>query len=154
MRRLILLTLVVVLLRSLPAGVSAFSVTAEGSASTSYVDVRETTPRNIKGFQEWAKELGIETCDGFRLVSDPVDEQDWSVSTSKSLSANDQVVLVPYALLLSSAQVTPQEHAEQLLDEKDWPLFRLYLNLLMQYERGESSMYFRWLNSLPRRFYK
>ena len=159
------ITVGVVLCAAVPVReVSAFSTTSNSAIIC--IDIRETIPRNIEGLKKWAKDCGIDTCKGFRLVSDPVDEQDWSVSTSKSLSANDVVLTVPSELLLSSAQIdtfvstpyqTSFQKAEQQLEEDGLadqiPLFRLYVILLLHYEVGDQSPYFAWLDALPRRFY-
>ena len=54
------------------------------------------------------------------------------------------------------ANLVSAEHVlTQLTDgtEKRLPLFRLMVKVLVEYEKGQDSPWFPWLNSLPRLFY-
>ena len=147
------------------------SVSALSTAlsQSSCINVHERAPRNIRDGETWAKDQGVEVCPGFRLVMDPIDEQDWSISTTKALKQHETILQVPPHLFLTSEPMdtTQSASAEQCLvdilqdpassvnagEEDLIPLFRLVIQLLQQYELGQESFYYPWLDALPRRFY-
>ncbi|CAJ1941732.1 unnamed protein product [Cylindrotheca closterium] len=73
----------------------------------------------------------------------------------------NRVLAVPSEMILSASQIAQEfrgyvESALQTLEQKGYlhlqPHFHLFLKILMEYEKGESSAYYPWLNSLPRRW--
>eukprot|EP00529_Nitzschia_sp_RCC80_P022830 CAMPEP_0113487006 /NCGR_PEP_ID=MMETSP0014_2-20120614/25289_1 /TAXON_ID=2857 /ORGANISM="Nitzschia sp." /LENGTH=478 /DNA_ID=CAMNT_0000380695 /DNA_START=104 /DNA_END=1543 /DNA_ORIENTATION=+ /assembly_acc=CAM_ASM_000159 len=132
---------------------------------TNIVNINEGVQRDIYTFEEWAvQQCGVQRAEGFQLAM--VDNgdgivDDYSVMTNQNLPGGSPVVMVPSQMVLASWQA-PQEfgnaldQAESELTRADLafqiPLFRLFVKVLVEYERGINSPWFPWLNSLPRRF--
>mmetsp|Transcript_29186 Transcript_29186/g.47904 ORF Transcript_29186/g.47904 Transcript_29186/m.47904 type:complete len:365 (+) Transcript_29186:2-1096(+) len=76
------------------------------------------------------------------------------------IPAGTCVLYVPSNLYLTSygskQEFGEQEEAESLIGNlagaDQFPLFYLFLKILVEYERGQDSSWFPWLNSLPRVF--
>ena len=120
------------------------------------VNLDESEPRDIAALEEWASACGVQTVEGFQLTSE--DGLDFSVMTSQDMLADSPVLFCPQALILS-AQAAMEEigrlkNAEQTLslgsDAEHIPQFYLFLKILIEYQAGENSPWFPWLNSLPR----
>jgi SET domain len=131
---------------------------------TGLVDINEGVQRDIYTMEEWAVQYGVQRSDGFQLTM--VDNgdgvvDDYIVITTENLAGGSPVVFVPNQMLLASWQA-PQEfgnaldQAEGELSRADLafqiPLFRLFVKILAEYEKGMDSPWFPWLNSLPRRY--
>jgi len=122
------------------------------------VNIDESAPRDIETFDEWATACGVQRSNGFQLTSE--DGLDISVMTTEDLPANSPVLFVPKEMILSSiAAVTEfgrQEAAEKIITSlnaaSELRHFYLMLKILVEYEKGEESPWFPWLNSLPRYF--
>lgn len=119
------------------------------------VDISENASRDIYAMEDWATNCGVQKVDGFELTSQ--DGVDWSVMTSQPLQEDTTVLAIPESLILSSGRARQDfynEAAEDLLGRLDEtheiPLFYLFLNVLAEWERGDESPWFPWLNSLPR----
>eukprot|EP01083_Nonionella_stella_P221351 790894_1 len=88
--------------------------------------------------------------------------------TNSGVAAGQTAVFVPADIVLSSISVQ-QEFGQSLqqaeasvveIDQKAQmgsqyrlPLFRLMVKILAEWEKGQESMWFPWLNSLPRQFF-
>lgn len=142
------------------SGVSAFQLQAPSGRNNralfALVNVDESAPRDLQAMEEWATMYGIERAEGFQLTTE--DGQDWFAMTDQDLAANSEVVYVPGQMILSSNQAIqelgPAEAAENLLSSLNashqLSYFYLFLKILVEYERGDESPWFDWLNSLPR----
>ena len=124
----------------------------------SVVNIDENAPRDMQSMDEWATMYGIERAPGFQLTTN--DGLDWSVMTDQDIPANSEVLFVPSQLILSSDRAVQElgrvEAAENLLSSLNASHqlrhFYLMLKILVEYERGDQSPWFEWLNSLPRYF--
>jgi hypothetical protein len=153
------------------SGVSAFQiqspVRAFSRASTSVpklfysvVNIAEDAPRDIEAMDEWASTCEVQRADGFQLTStsDGIMDIDVSAMTSQDLPANTPVLFVPNNMILSSNQamqelgrVEAAENQLHTLNASDQIRhFYLMLKILAEYEQGEDSPWYPWLNSLPR----
>jgi len=116
--------------------------------------------------RQWAYQCGIQTSDGLDLAGSETDTTrstgiDYSIITNTDLPAGSLLIFVPSEVVLSSIKVG-QEFGTILSDGEQQlanagllhqvPLFRLFIQILMEYEKGKSSPYYPWLESLPRRF--
>ena len=135
---------------------SAFSFQAPGNA---VVDINEYTQRDVFSMQEWATNAGVQTSDGFELTS--FDGKDYYAMTQQNVPAGSPVMYVPEGMIFASSKAS-QEFGQYLqqaegelgrasLQEK-LPLFRIFVKVLVEYEKGADSPWFAWLNSLPRLF--
>ena len=137
-----------------------FSTPAARAAAydTMVVNVDERAERDLWSFQEWADSCGVQKCEGFEIQTN--DGSDYYVVTTQDLQAGSPVVYVPSQMVLSSNRASEEfgsslQVAEQQLNEgnsgNQIPLFRLVVKILSEFEKGESSPWYPWLNSLPRR---
>ena len=134
--------------------------TARYSSSTrTLVDIRESASRDVNTMDEWATACGVQRSDGFSLTTGE-DGYDVSVVTQTDLPAGSPVLFVPNEMILSSNQVVQElgrlEEAETSLRglgvADQMRQFYLMVKILMEYEKGEESPWFPWLNALPRFF--
>lgn len=85
---------------------------------------------------------------------------DVSLMTNENLPAKNPVLFIPQEMILSSNQAVQefgrQEEAETILykngAETELPQYYLMLKILYEWERGDQSPWFPYLNSLPRWF--
>ena len=118
----------------------------------------KTAIRDIPSFEEWAMNYGIQK--NMQLVCEKFDEHDdWNAKALQDLPTNSPVLFVPSSMILSShliksefgTQLDPAEH-QLMMNGVDRliPNFRLMIKILREYELGEQSSFWPWLNSLPR----
>lgn len=142
------------------------ATTPHTMATIPTVDVSEDAPRDIRTMEEWASACGVQRSNGFELVGGTVDGTlDISARTTEPLSAQSPVLYVPNVMILSSRQAMAEfgrlEEAErQLRDDFSHKVaeveihhYYLMIKLLYEWERGESSPWYHYLNSLPRKFF-
>ena len=112
--------------------------------------------------EQWALQYGAQKADGVQLYTD--DDKDYQLITNSPISAGSTVLYVPADLVLNSDMVAAEfggyiTAAEEALIQADsgtaqrLPLFRLFVKILAEYEKFEESLFYPWLNSLPRQFY-
>ena len=125
----------------------------------------EFAQRDVYGMEHWALQNGVQKVNGVELASaDNGGGMDYQLITNQNIAGGNPVMFVPAAMVLSSNTIADElggnleaaENAlvqEEVLTARRLPLFRLMVKILSEYEQGEQSPYFPWLNSLPRRFY-
>jgi len=124
----------------------------------------EFSPRDVQGMEQWALQNGVQKADGVELTNSPDDNMDFQLVSYQDIQAGSSILFVPANMVLSSNNIAQElgrdlEAAEYEvvamgeLQAQRLPLFRLMVKILMEYERGQDSAYFPWLNSLPKRFY-
>ena len=97
-----------------------------------------------------------------RLYSE--DGSDYQLITQSPIPGGSTVIYVPSEVVLSSERVVAEfggslQQAENVLVQMDQgtrarlPLFRLMVKVLAEYDAGEDSPFYPWLNSLPKQFY-
>eukprot|EP00574_Skeletonema_japonicum_P008660 CAMPEP_0201728364 /NCGR_PEP_ID=MMETSP0593-20130828/15621_1 /ASSEMBLY_ACC=CAM_ASM_000672 /TAXON_ID=267983 /ORGANISM="Skeletonema japonicum, Strain CCMP2506" /LENGTH=392 /DNA_ID=CAMNT_0048220437 /DNA_START=324 /DNA_END=1502 /DNA_ORIENTATION=+ len=114
--------------------------------------------------EAWATENGYQKVDGVELYSEGDD--DWSMMTNTDIPAGTTIMFIPSNLVLSSDAIVKEyggnfdlEITENALKQmerdlaKRLPLFRLLVKILAEYEKGESSFWAPWINSLPTQYY-
>mmetsp|Transcript_130394 Transcript_130394/g.194064 ORF Transcript_130394/g.194064 Transcript_130394/m.194064 type:complete len:447 (+) Transcript_130394:105-1445(+) len=123
------------------------------------VDVGENTGRDIGGMDDWANQCGVQRAGGFQYTSE--DGLDWSVVTTEDLPASNPVLYVPSQMILSSVQSRQEypavEPAVDMLNRlgagDQIQQFCLFVKVLMEYQNGDQSPWYPWMNSLPRLYY-
>ena len=121
-----------------------------------------TAQRDVPGMANWAMQCGVQKADGVEPYS--ADGNDWQLVASQNIASGSPVLFVPGNMVLSSNAVVNEfggslQQAENALVESEkglaqrLPLFRLMVKILAEYEKGQNSPYFPWMNSLPRQFY-
>jgi hypothetical protein len=122
----------------------------------------EYAQRDVYSMEEFATQYGMQKAPGVELYSD--DGSDYQLITQQPVGAGQTVLYVPSDIVLSSDKAYQEfggeiQQAEQLLVQIDQgtaarlPLFRLMVKILAEYDQGENSAFFPWLNSLPRVYY-
>ena len=127
------------------------------------IDISELARRDIPSFENWAYEYGIQRAEGHVLSSydhDGMGVLDIYASTTTDIPMGTCVLYVPESLILTSTKAmselrtTDMNEAEKILysinAESEIRHYYLLVKLLVEYEKGESSPWFAWLNSLPR----
>jgi len=122
----------------------------------------EYAQRDVYSMEEFATQYGMQKAPGVELYSD--DGSDYQLITQQPIGAGQTVLYVPSDIVLSSDKAYQEfggeiQQAEQVLVQIDQgtsarlPLFRLMVKILAEYDQGENSAFFPWLNSLPRVYY-
>ena len=146
---------------SRPTGVpprAAFSTSRNSVVQTAqHVETAEYVERDVWTFDEWAASCGVQRCEGFQLTTQ--DGLDYFAITNQNLPAGTPVVYVPPEMVLSSNRAKEEfgnslDYSEGQIKEggiaNQIPIFRLGVKILAEWEKGDSSPWFYWLNSLPR----
>ena len=130
---------------------------------SAYVDINEGTNRDVGAMDEWATGCGVQRAGGFQLTSE--DGLDWSVMTTEALPEGSPVLYVPEQMILSSnkAKAELESMSGTVADAvgqmgrigaaTQVSEFYLFLKVLVEYEKGDASPWYPWLNSLPRLYY-
>lgn len=122
--------------------------------AASCIDIAENAERDVSSLYTWAADYGVQTADCFELSSEVLFAgQDIFAITNQNLPANTPVVCVPKDLILSgnkARQELSAPEAERALKLSDHTSFYLFLKILKEYELGDQSPWYSWLNSLPR----
>ena len=131
------------------------------SLQTSQVDVSAQAPRNYNNFLDWANYYGVGQ-ENFQLNPQ---SSNWGVSASQYAPAGSRVLFVPAMLRLTSERIRQDEFAalEPMINQMIDPTtsngyinlpnhFYLFLKVLQEYELGDQSPFFSWLDALPRKF--
>lgn len=136
---------------------SAFSFQA---AQGGLVSLDENIQRDVSTMSQWAEGFGAQKADGFEITS--YDGLDYLAVTQQNIPAGSPVLYVPSDLVFSSSK-SAQEFGGALGEAENQlavanlqefiPLFRVFVKVLIEYEKGESSPWYPWLNSLPRQYY-
>lgn len=136
------------------------------------VDISTTAARDCEILINWATSCGVQKTPGLELEIDTnphnvaeeydfLDFEDISLRTTEDLPSGSPVLLVPNEMILSSFKVYEEigslEEAEEVLEKMNasdkLPHFYLAVKILMEYEKGQDSPWYPWLNSLPRHFF-
>mmetsp|Transcript_4330 Transcript_4330/g.5925 ORF Transcript_4330/g.5925 Transcript_4330/m.5925 type:complete len:453 (-) Transcript_4330:157-1515(-) len=130
--------------------------------SLSAINIDERATRDVAAMDEWAAFNGVQRVEGFQLTTQ--DQLDYSVMTNEGIAANSPLLYVPEKLILSTAKTKEElgsgpgvadavSYLGRLGAGAQVPQFYLFLKVLYEYERGEGSTWYPWLNSLPRLFF-
>lgn len=135
--------------------------------------------RDVYSMEQWAKGYGVQTAQGveiYKTNSGPdtlpdgstnwlalVETEDYGLRTTQPISAGEAVMFVPAQMVLSSLAIQQEfagslEQSESILIQEygagnRLPLFRIMVKILVEYENGEQSPYYPWLNSMPQMFF-
>jgi hypothetical protein len=133
------------------------------SVGNQVINIDENAPRDIYAMDEWAVACGVQRVDGFQLTKTSftdIDNNDVSVMATKDLPASTPVLFVQENMILSSKKAIEEfgrlEAAEKILLSLnavgELGYYYLMIKILVEYEKGDMSPWYPWLNSLPRYF--
>ena len=122
------------------------------------INIEETAPRDTSTFEEWAYNYGIQRDPAFELAYN--DNYDWSdiyAVTNADMATGQCALYVPEELILSSNKAMEElrshdmDQAEKIVysvnADSELKQYYLMVKILVEYEKGESSAWFPWLNS-------
>lgn len=149
--------------QSPPAQQSSTQLHQYAAATSGAINLAdEYAQRDVYSMEEFATNYGTQKAPGVELYSD--DGSDYQLITQQPIGAGQTVLYVPADIILSSERAYNEfgneiQQAERVLVQIDQgtqarlPLFRLMVKILAEYDQGENSAWFPWLNSLPRVYY-
>mmetsp|Transcript_8888 Transcript_8888/g.19961 ORF Transcript_8888/g.19961 Transcript_8888/m.19961 type:complete len:435 (+) Transcript_8888:198-1502(+) len=115
--------------------------------------------RDVYTMADWAANCGVQQAEGVQLTS--YDGNDYFSMTQADIPAGSCVMYVPSDLVFTSTNAA-REFGDSLYQcesrlvaaslQDKVPLFRIFFKILAEYEKGEQSAWFPWLDSLPRTF--
>ncbi|KAL9189292.1 hypothetical protein ACHAXT_011782 [Thalassiosira profunda] len=136
-----------------------------------YVNVADIySPRDVQSMEQWALlQCGVQKADGVELYSED-GGNDYSLLTQSGAAAGETLLFAPADATLNSDAIKREFGdslwaAEEMISkiddvskdpqgtERRLTLFYLMVQILVEYEKGTDSLWFPWLNSLPRQFY-
>jgi len=135
---------------------SAFSFKATPAGA---INLSSSVERDVYAMSDWASSYGVQQAEGVQLTS--YDGKDYFPMAQNDIPAGSPVMYVPSALTFTSSKSLQEfggslsacEHqlSQAGLGDKI-PLFRVFFKVVVEYEKGEQSDWYPWLNSLPRIF--
>ena len=129
------------------------------------VDIDERTQRDVWTMDQYMTDCGVQRSEGISLYDSSTGHQqpgmDFGLMTQTDLPAESPVLCVPANMILNSKELREGElvgiieSAEEYLeimgvDVREYSMYHLFLKILLEYEKGDESPWFPWLNSLPR----
>lgn len=127
-------------------------------AASMYLDLNENVDRDIAGMDQWTYDVGVERVGGVQI--DSQDGNDFNLYTTEPIAAGNFLIKVPAEVTFSSAQVKQELDVQAAVDYlvrlgagDQASDFYLFVKLLAEYEKGNDSPWFPWLNAMPRLFY-
>ena len=123
------------------------------------VNLSPAVERDVYPMADWAANSVVQQAEGVQLTS--YDGKDYFPVTQAACPAGSPVMYVPNNLIMTSSKAA-QEFGASLSQcenklvaaglEHQVPLFRVFFKIIAEYEKGDQSPWFPWLNSLPRLF--
>lgn len=136
---------------------TAFSFPHPGTVvANGQICVDETFERDVYSMTDWAFNLcGVQKTDGFQLTTN--DGQDYEVYTDQDLPQGSPILFVPNEMIFASYKAI-EEFGQIIVDAENngplspsqRPLFRIFVKILVEYEKGQNSPWYPWLNATPR----
>ena len=127
-------------------------------AASMYLDLNENVDRDIAGMDQWTYDVGVERIGGVQI--DSQDGNDFSLYTTEPIAAGNFLIKVPAEVTFSSSQVKQELDVQAAVDYlvrlgagDQAPDFYLFVKVLAEYEKGDDSPWFPWLNAMPRLYF-
>ena len=120
------------------------------------IDITENASRDTTTLTEWAINYGTQISDSFELNSSSNDVNNVYAMSNQNLGTETPILSVPSDLILTGQKSRQELGTEtngaeqQSLMLSDHQQFYLFLKILREYELGEQSPWYYYLNSLPR----
>ena len=138
---------------------STYNTDYYSEETSTLINIDEEAPRDIPSMEQWSYEMGAQRTDGFTLTSDDGGYNVYAMTTV-DLPTGSPVLTIPEHMILSSnkamaeLRTSDMSEAEKIIKsvnaDSEFRQYYLMLKLLVEYEKGESSPWYPWLNSLPR----
>ena len=157
------------LLFALASTASAFqvprlhSIPAARATKLSAIATQVDAPRDYNTFAEWVQNYGLAQ-ENFQ-ITEQYAAGEWGGVANQQAQAGSRVLYVPAMLRLTSSRIRQEEFPNiegavaQYFDATNSNgqinlacQFYLFLKVLQEYDQGEQSPYYPWMNALPRKF--
>lgn len=133
--------------------------TSSSTPLSAFVDIDEHAQRDVGAMDEWATMCEVQRADGFQLTTE--DGSDFSAMTTADIAEGSPIVCVPGNMIISTAsaraELGPNAEAVDFLTRNgsgdQVGKFFVFLKIMQEYEQGDQSPYWPWMNSLPRLYY-
>lgn len=132
----------------------------------STVNIAEDAPRDIQTMEQWAYSCGAQSAEGIQFIAQDAVESnesdgsrlDISLMTTEDIPAGSPILYVPNEMILSSNKAIGEfgqlEDIEKIIyslnAESELRQFYLMIKILAEWQNGDESPWYYWLNSLPR----
>jgi hypothetical protein len=123
------------------------------------VNLSSSVERDVYAMADWAAGYGAQQAGGVQLTS--YDGKDYFPMTREYIPAGSPVMYVPGDLTFASSKSVFEFGASLSRCENQLvqaglgdkvPLFRIFFKVVAEYEKGQDSPWYPWLNSLPRTY--
>mmetsp|Transcript_30065 Transcript_30065/g.67813 ORF Transcript_30065/g.67813 Transcript_30065/m.67813 type:complete len:430 (-) Transcript_30065:56-1345(-) len=121
------------------------------------INLSSSVDRDVYTMADWASAYGVQQVEGLQLTS--YDGKDYFPMTQSDIPQGSPVMFIPSDLIFTSSKAQ-QEFGDSLYTceqkligaglEDKLPLFRVFFKILSEFQMGENSPWYSWLNSLPR----
>jgi len=141
------------------------SYAASSSSPTqlfAFLDLERPAERKIGNFLEWAGSCGVTPESGFGVEGQLIDNNDdYYAVTTTGAARGSRLLYVPGEMIISSSRIAEEYNGyidanfEALNQSGVGHLqhqFCLFLKILVEYEQGDQSPYFPWLDAMPRKW--
>jgi hypothetical protein len=126
---------------------------------SAYIDINEQAERDVGAMDEWASMCEVQRGDGFQLTTE--DGLDFSAMTTADIAEGSPILCVPGNMIISTSSVRAElggqegsvDYLTRVGSGDQVGKFFVFLKIIAEYEQGDQSPYFPWLNSLPRLFF-
>ncbi|KAL7531806.1 hypothetical protein ACHAXR_004248 [Thalassiosira sp. AJA248-18] len=143
---------------------SYYTSSSTSSSSLAAITTDENSPRNLEPLDGWATNAGVQKVEGLQLYSE--DGLDYQYFAAADIPTGTTIMYIPAGVCLSSSTVeaelksissggvaTAIDKLDRIGGRNSIADFILFIKILVEYEAGENSPYFPWLDSLPRLYF-
>lgn len=126
---------------------------------SAYIDISEDYDRDVGAMDEWASMCEVQRAEGFQLTTE--DGLDFSAMTTQEIAEGSPILSIPGNMIMSTSSVKAElgsldasvDHLSRVGSGDQVGKFYLFVKILAEFEQGDQSPYFPWMNALPRLFF-
>lgn len=147
-----------------PRATPKATIYSQSSSLFAVANIAEDAPRDIPTMEQWAYSCGVQRAGGLQftaentLGSNDGSRLDISLMTAEDMAASTSILYVPSEMILSSNKAIEEfghlPNAESFISDmnagSELRHYYLMLKILAEWQNGDQSPWYHWLNSLPR----
>jgi hypothetical protein len=126
---------------------------------SAFIDISENAQRDVGAMDEWASMCEVQRADGFQLTTE--DGLNFSALTTQEIAEGSPILCIPGNMIISTSSVKAElgsqdaavDYLSRVGSGDQVGKFFLFAKIMAEYEQGDQSPYFPWMNSLPRMFF-
>ena len=130
----------------------------------SLVNIAEDAPRDLNAMDQWAYECGSQRVGSLQFTAENTlgtndgNKMDISFMTTEDIPTSTSILYVPNEMILSSNKAieefghlqNAEDHIASKNAQSETRQYYLMLKILAEWEKGDQSPWYPWLNALPR----